>query len=609
MARNKGVVSIIIRAFDRSGAVFMKARKRMLAFGSAAASAALGAAKLTAALGAMASVGLGLVTKTIISATSKVEDLNTRLTVLLGSVEKGNQLLQNMTKFAASVSFEFEEIAESATALAGVAKGGVEEVTELMPIIADLAAASGLSIRDTTGQMIRMMSAGAAAADMFRERGILAMLGFQAGVSYTAEETMTRVRAAFEDTNSKFRGASSELAKNWSGLVSMMADRWFFLRTQIGEAGIFDSMSTMISAVIDQIDAWIQSGQLQSFAETFSSALQTIFLGIGISVSKTIGVVQKGAVIMTGWILRMKGYWPAFVASVNESLAWILDGFAGFVNRIAELGAGLPGPLGTMFSAVGAVGGALQAEAARMREVAFEAQKQAQAVFSVINEAVDEGMDEIRAKQVEFINLWGSFFDPAQNATRGKEAAGGGGGGFADAALDARLAGLGLLTPDEIQGFASEIDMMMETWLQKTKDLEAANKALARMLQDIAVNAIGDFADAWAGAWEAAISGAEGFGKALIQGLLGALSTVAKAFGEFFLAQAIAAMGMGLAGFAPQGFAAVAQFTAAAAAMFSLSGILSGIAGGGGGGGGGPEERDVLEEAGRGRTSIIRCGP
>jgi len=58
-----------------------------------------------------------------------------------------------------------------------------------------------------------MYSAGAASADLFRERGILAMLGFQAGVTYSAEETRQRLMQAWLEPESKFKGMTGEMAK------------------------------------------------------------------------------------------------------------------------------------------------------------------------------------------------------------------------------------------------------------------------------------------------------------------------------------------------------------------------------------------------------------
>ena len=134
-----------------------------------------------------ATAAIGLVARSFLSAARTAENYQVRLKVLLGSVEKGNRLFREMAKFASGVSFQYKDIMGSATMLAGVMRGGVAEISRWMPLIADLAAATGLSIQDTTGQVIRMYSAGASAADMFRERGVLGMMGFRQGVKYTAE--------------------------------------------------------------------------------------------------------------------------------------------------------------------------------------------------------------------------------------------------------------------------------------------------------------------------------------------------------------------------------------------------------------------------------------
>ncbi|NCD17872.1 MAG: hypothetical protein EOL91_11315, partial [Actinobacteria bacterium] len=170
-----------------------------------------------------------------IEAASKVEQLRVRLTVLTGTLEKGNELFEKMADLAGRVPFTYDEIMAASVNLRAVVRGGNEEVVRLMPIILDLAATTGLGIEETTSQMIRMYSAGAGAADLFRERGVLAMLGFQAGVSVSAEETMDRVIAAWEDGESRFRGATEKLATTWQGQVSMMQDAWFNFKVEIGE--------------------------------------------------------------------------------------------------------------------------------------------------------------------------------------------------------------------------------------------------------------------------------------------------------------------------------------------------------------------------------------
>jgi hypothetical protein len=206
----------------------------------------------------MATIGMGLIgagasagimAHSFLSAASMTEQYNARLKIMLGDQEKANQLFKDMADFAAKVPFEYREIMESATSLSGVLKGGGEEVGFWMQIIADLAATSGLTIQETTGQVIRMLSAGAGAADLFRERGINAMLGFKAGVEVTAQESREVLINEWSKAGSKFRGATDELAKTWSGQVSMMMDNWFLFRTAVMDAGPFATLKSTLASV------------------------------------------------------------------------------------------------------------------------------------------------------------------------------------------------------------------------------------------------------------------------------------------------------------------------------------------------------------------------
>jgi len=185
----------------------------------------------------------------LINASSTVEQLQVRLQGLLGSAEEGNKVFEDMTKLAGEVPKTYEEIMQSATDLAGVVRGGSEEIKKLMPIIVDISAGTGLAVRDVTSQMIRMYSAGAAAADMFRERGISAALGFQAGVSYTAEETMKIITEQWEKGAGKFVGASESLADTFEGLTSMMQDAWFQFKVAVGEE-IFEHVKRDLKIIL-----------------------------------------------------------------------------------------------------------------------------------------------------------------------------------------------------------------------------------------------------------------------------------------------------------------------------------------------------------------------
>lgn len=261
---------------------------------------------------------------TFIEAADTAEKYRVTLDILLGSQKEGARMFQEMSKFAAKVPFEYEKIMSSATALAGVMEGGVEEVNEWMPMISDLAAVSRLSIEETTGQIIRMYSAGAAAADLFRERGITAMLGFQAGVRYTAEETREMLTDAFESPTSKFRGASKELAKTWSGLLSMMADRWFLFRNKVMGGGLFEGIKQKVQEILDKLDELQNNGKMAEFVTYMRQGLtDTINLTI-----KGIGFILKGwhsiKVIIAG-VMLLHHKFSEFLAETFVSLETTVD--------------------------------------------------------------------------------------------------------------------------------------------------------------------------------------------------------------------------------------------------------------------------------------------
>ncbi len=277
---------------------------------------------LQSAIGGLA---VGMLAKSFINAASTSEQFAVRLKVLLGSVEEGNRLFQQMGEYASKVPFQYENIMKSATQLAGVMRGGVDEINKWMPLIGDLAAASGLSIEQTTSQVIRMYSAGAAAADLFRERGILAMLGFQAGVSYSAEETRKKMMEAWEKADSQFRGATAELAKTWEGLLSMLSDKWFQFRNLIMDAGVYDALKEALDDLNKQFAEWIANNEeiirqkVPEYVERIKEAIKEIESNLNdlMNIYKSIPSEVKYGVL--GYVLL--GRPGALVFALEEALS------------------------------------------------------------------------------------------------------------------------------------------------------------------------------------------------------------------------------------------------------------------------------------------------
>ncbi len=200
------------------------------------------------------SAAVGLAAKSFIGAASEAENYRVRLEGLLGSTQEGSRMFREMADYAARVPFQYREVMAAATQLSGIMDGGVDQIKAWMPLIGDLAAAAGLDLETTTGQIMRMFSAGAASADLFRERGILAMLGFQSGVQYSAAETRERLIQAWTDPESKFRDMTVALGETWQGQLGMMSDKWFKLRTAIMDSGPFDALKDKVKSLNEFLD-------------------------------------------------------------------------------------------------------------------------------------------------------------------------------------------------------------------------------------------------------------------------------------------------------------------------------------------------------------------
>ena len=167
---------------------------------------------------------------------------------------------------------------------------------------------------------------------MFRERGILAMLGFQSGVSVSAEETRKRLIAAYEDPASKIRGAAEALSRTWGGMMSMMSDAWFQFRNVVMEAGVFDFIKAGVSLLLEQIRLLKSEGKMEEFGKA-----------LGENVLKGLEIIIKGVAIVAdgfrGWKmiwLGLKATFALFSEFVNLGLASIYNGIDAMVQSIGR---------------------------------------------------------------------------------------------------------------------------------------------------------------------------------------------------------------------------------------------------------------------------------
>ena len=201
---------------------------------------------------ALIGIGGGLVVRSFINVGREVEELGIRFNFLFGNVEEGQKAFKGLIDFAGKVPFSLEEIASASGNLA-VVTDNAEELQKVLKITGNVASVTGLDFRTTAEQIQRSFSSGIGSADLFRERGVRALLGFKAGVAVTTEETIERFEELFGE-NGRFSKATEVLATTFTGTLSMLGDKLFKFKLDTNEAGFFDFVKNALVVINRMIE-------------------------------------------------------------------------------------------------------------------------------------------------------------------------------------------------------------------------------------------------------------------------------------------------------------------------------------------------------------------
>jgi len=214
-------------------------------------------------------IGTGFLVKGFIDAGIQVENLNVQLKALFGSAKAGKDALKIVTDFATTTPFELSNIQQGVVALATVRKtaekSGVS-FKELLKITGNTAVNLGGDFALASQQVQRAFSAGISASELFRDRGISAMAGFQVGTKYSIDETIQILKKAF-GTGGQFGQLIEELAETLSGTLSNLKDAFFNFQLGVS-AGFFEQLKK-------------QLGNLKKFVTDNKKAIQEFGLSLG----------------------------------------------------------------------------------------------------------------------------------------------------------------------------------------------------------------------------------------------------------------------------------------------------------------------------------------
>jgi hypothetical protein len=207
----------------------------------------------------------------------ETETYRIRLKTLLGSQEAAEKAMSFFQQTAATLPFTLQDVIESGTRLAAI-KAPFEK---WLPRIADLAASFGMDLPTATDQMARAMSAGLGAADLFREKGINAMIEAFAKEKFAINDISKVSLPELQNILYEFlrtqEGGAADLASSWDGMMSMLDDAWFQFRQMVMESGVFDFLKTELKGVLDKINELKETGKLKEYAELTAAAIMGLF--------------------------------------------------------------------------------------------------------------------------------------------------------------------------------------------------------------------------------------------------------------------------------------------------------------------------------------------
>lgn len=316
----------------------------------------------------------------------QVENLGIQLKFITGSAELGAQALKTVEEAASRSAFSLESMANAAPLLLTVSS--IDQLNDSLDMAGDIAAATGMSLEEAAGQLQRAFSGGIASADIFREKGVKSMLGFQEGVKYTAEETEKMIRDAFENGTTTIAGAAAEMAKTWDGQMSMMADSWFKFKKKTMDSGLFAAMKRALQA-IRQVIADNQYA-IDGFATALGEGLATAVDAIATSIT----FIGEHAAFFAGIVKTLVAYklagwlWTAAKAMRGLNIAMMMNPIGAVVGSIALLIGYFVGQNGLGRTIV-----------------------QVQAAFEVLGEAMSTFGRFIKEKMVAVLQFFGDKFN------------------------------------------------------------------------------------------------------------------------------------------------------------------------------------------------------
>lgn len=267
-----------------------RAKGQMSSFGGASKVTTGSIIGLAARLAPLAAIIAGVGTafsglKRSLDVASEIEDVGVTLGNIVGTAEGGAAALNKIKDIAKELPVSFQELAASAPALSTVS-GTIGELEDNIRLAADIAGNFGIPFEVAAGQLQRAFSAGSGAADVFREKGVLAAAGFEAGVTLSIDETIAKLR----EFGTEIEGSAEKLAKTFSGAVNQAGDAVFDFQSEIGNA-IKPELTVFIQTLTERFRE--NEEEVRELAKQIGTSVVNGFIKLGRAVALLIDFTRK----------------------------------------------------------------------------------------------------------------------------------------------------------------------------------------------------------------------------------------------------------------------------------------------------------------------------
>ena len=221
---------------------------------------------------------------------AQMEGFEVKLETLLGSADAASERIEQLFEIGSTTPFALEQLVAAEVKLEAFGVTGDRSRNAVM----DLAAFMDGDLIGAADAVGRAFQGGAGAADILRDRGVMAMVKLQAGIDPTKlslEDFREALIDTLTDPDGKIAGGTEKLAATFDGLMSNLSDAWFGFQKDVGDAELFgtakDTLKLTLGLLGDNakvtqqwatiVGTGLSAGMLL-FAEGLSKAGQGILL-------------------------------------------------------------------------------------------------------------------------------------------------------------------------------------------------------------------------------------------------------------------------------------------------------------------------------------------